>query len=161
MTKRLLTWIFALLMGLSVLPAFAYWQDDARVAEARTVLSDWEQRFVNAVNTPELQWVQQDLTNNQTYKKPQQVRNFPRYLAKVDYTYRQLQDAEKQYETALKAVQADNRDFVDLDYKRNQELDSALSTWNALVQDVGEQTVKEASDAYAGQEATLKSLTDY
>jgi hypothetical protein len=153
--------MFALLMGLSVLPAFAYWQDDARVAEARTLLGEWEQRFVNAVNTPELQWVQQDLTKNKTYQQPQRVRNFPRYLAKVDYTYRQLQAAEKQYASAVKAAKADNDAFVDLDYKRNPELDNALSTWNALLQEVGEQTVKEASDAYAGEEAMLKSSTDY
>lgn len=157
---RLFAWMFALLVSLSASPTFAYWQDEPVVADARAELTNWEARFVNAVAKPELQWVQQDLTVNQTYQQPQRVRNFPRYLAKVNYAYRKLHEAEGRYQDALETVRAKNESFVDLDYRRNPELDNALAAWKSIVDEVGEQAVKEASDAYAGDEEMLKSLTD-
>lgn len=181
--------MFLALMFVGLQPAHAAWQDAEALAEVRPILMDAERRFVNAVSNPEIQLVRVDkvtvilppsteslnplIIEDATKTPPKynrapkpgepvfkRVRNFVRYLAKMQYSYLQLQAAQEKYEDALKAVQASDENFKDLNYTQYTGLEAALKDWRNIVSEVGERGISQASVAYAGQEAVLKALTD-
>lgn len=181
--------LFLALMFAWMQPAQAAWQDAEALAVAQSELIEWEVRFVKAVANPEIQLVRVDKVNTSTAlssdtinpvviedatisppkynRNPKlgepifkRVRNFVRYLAKVQYSHQQLQAAQEKYEATLKALQTTDKNFQDLDYKKNTGLDGAESTWRNIVKEVGDSAVREASAAYAMEEVVLKSLTD-
>jgi hypothetical protein len=182
--------MFLALMFAALQPAQAAWQDAEALTNARSELGEWEARFIKAVANPEMQLVRIDanqaipalssettdpiIVENTTIVRPlkearkpkpgepvfKRVRNFVRYLAKVDYSYQQLQSAREKYNATLTAVQISDKDFQDWNYKKSPGLADAERDWNNLVSEVGDPAVREASAAYAGEEALLKSLTD-
>jgi hypothetical protein len=169
--------------------AKAHWIDDPAVASVRGELIEWEARFIDAVQKPEIDVVKKLKVKPKTTDEEEdgkvdsqlktqlqpcdpvnekagncetfRYRNFPRYLAKVAYAEQQLNRAKSLYDKSLADVHEQNSAYVDLDYRENSGLEHAQEVWQKIVAEVGLATVNQAQSQYGGQEETLKSLTTY
>lgn len=110
-----------------------------RLEALRTGYMAAQQRFVECIQKPEM--------NNKGYR-----RNLMKFLAKAQLAERNLFTTEKNYLAELSAVVSITPRYVDLDYKKNPKLDSAVKEYNLIRQEVGNEIVQEAVRAFPDEE---------
>ena len=129
--------LIALIGAWSILFATVSSADEAGLDVARTAYMEAQNLFVDSMGAPEV-----------TVSKH---RNFMRYLAKIQNARKILDQAKAGYGDELDQRLKENPRFDDRDYVEHPALKGALADYDAIRQEVGEDTFAEAEAAYADE----------